>query len=762
MYIGSPPRKYQHSIFETARSYNTLAVLPTGIGKTVIAMMLCARRLLVYPSMKVVILAPTKPLVEQHESSFRSSLALPDEKIVAFTGSISPSKRQELWKQASIIISTPQTLENDILSNTTSLEDVSLMVFDEAHRAMGNYSYVFLAKEYLNASLYPRILALTASPGTDKESIETVCNNMGVERIEFRSTESSDVKPYTNKTSVSWEQVVLPEKLSSIASYLSTAFRSVITEIKQNGFLSRPPSSYNKTLLLRLQKELQQRLADGEKSSELLSSMSLTAQAIKIHYALELAQTQSIKALYAYIYSVFEDAQQSKSKAVKNLVLNPSFRSAFALCKEMYSSGEEHPKLFVLKSKVSALIKKNPRAKIIIFTQFRETAHAIESLLSGISSQLFFGQAKKNGVGLSQKKQKEVLDNFRNGSFSVLIATSVAEEGLDIPSVDHVFFYEPLPSAIRSVQRRGRTGRHSKGFVTVLIAKGTRDEASRWISFRREKKMYDTLREIAKSYRAIDKSQTSLDNMSSSSQIFDSKNNVLSSSQISSSKKPSQKRIVADFREKGSSLLKELRALPDISLELKQLEVGDFVLSSQACVEFKNTRDFVDSIVDGRLLSQMKSLTQYPKPILLLEGPEEDFNTRRVHPSAIKGALCSIALSFQIPIIRTSSPKESARMLSVMASQEQDTSGSSFSFHHAKPLDQKSLVEYITSSFPSVGPSLAKSLLEHFDSIHALVTASKKDLESIPLIGPLKASAIYDIIHTSYKTISKKNPRYSS
>jgi len=90
---------------------------------------------------------------------------------------------------------------------------------------------------------------------------------------------------------------------------------------------------------------------------------------------------------------------------------------------------------------------------------------------------------------MTQEQQREVLEKLRGGEANVLIATSIAEEGLDIPEVDHVVFYEPVPSEIRYIQRRGRTGRRVAGKVTILIAEDTVDEAFYWSSISRARKM---------------------------------------------------------------------------------------------------------------------------------------------------------------------------------------------------------------------------------------------------------------------------------
>ena len=118
----------------------------------------------------------------------------------------------------------------------------------------------------------------------------------------------------------------------------------------------------------------------------------------------------------------------------------------------------------------------NPQtnSNVLIFTQYRDTARRIVEVLSenGIKASRFVGQAKRRGdVGMKQDEQTSVLDSFRNGEFNILVATSIAEEGLDIPEVDLVIFYEPIPSDIRYIQRKGRTGRKSAGSVVILQAK---------------------------------------------------------------------------------------------------------------------------------------------------------------------------------------------------------------------------------------------------------------------------------------------------
>ena len=190
------PRLYQETIFNTAVSRNTLVVIPTGMGKTALAMMLAVKRKQQHPNSKILIIAPTRPLVEQHLQTFKKYIKDQEDKFTLFTGYVKPEKRAELWKTAEYIFSTPQGLENDIINKRIKLEEVSLLVVDEAHRAVKDYSYVWVSKQYNKLAKYPRILALTASPGSDLEKIQEVVTNLSIETIEVRTDNDPDVKPY--------------------------------------------------------------------------------------------------------------------------------------------------------------------------------------------------------------------------------------------------------------------------------------------------------------------------------------------------------------------------------------------------------------------------------------------------------------------------------------------------------------------------------------------------------------------------------------
>src|SRR3954452_19117820 len=205
-------RVYQNNIFESVKNKNSLVILPTALGKTIIAILVCAEFLYNYKSKRILIMAPTKPLVSQHMTSFLSVLRLPEDSIAVVTGKNSPQTRMAVWnqKEVRLVFATPEVVKNDLIERRLSLDEFSLLVFDEAHRAVKDYAYTLIAKYYIQQSSNPIILAMTASPGSEQGRIEEVCNNLSIEKIEYRNEDDVDVKQYINPIDTTWKWFTIP------------------------------------------------------------------------------------------------------------------------------------------------------------------------------------------------------------------------------------------------------------------------------------------------------------------------------------------------------------------------------------------------------------------------------------------------------------------------------------------------------------------------------------------------------------------------
>jgi ERCC4-related helicase len=729
------PRLYQQTIFNTAAGKNTLVVLPTGMGKTNIFLMLAAHRMKLYPQSKVLFIGPTRPLIDQYLLVFKKHFEIEEDKMAVFTGQVNPSKRAEMWKSARIIFSTPQGLENDVISNRISLEDVSLLGVDEAHRAVGDYAYVWLAGQYLKRAKYPRILGLTASPGSEIEKIEEVCQNLGIEQIEVRTDKDADVKQYIQEIKIDWVKVTLPPVFKDIQKYLSLFLKERMEKLKKWGILRRKDFQLkyvNKSELLALQAQLRGRAASGERDFVLWNAISILAEIMKIQHAVELLETQGVGALHAYLEKLQKEGMGGKTKAIKNVIKDVNYRCALLKTEKLFNEKIQHPKLIELQKIVAKEIKEG--TKIIVFNQYRDNACEIVNelnKLADVRAQLFVGQSKKKETGLSQKEQKEILEKFRAGEFNVLVATSVGEEGLDVPQVNIVIFYEPIPSAIRTIQRRGRTGRQESGRVIVLMALETRDVGYKWSAHHKEKKMYNTLAKIKNKLRLKYSPQASLEKYAAPEE---------------------NTKVIVDHREKGNMVIKEMIEL-GIAIQLEKIDNADYLLSSRVGVEFKTSEDFVNSLIDGRLLEQMRTLKRdFERPLVVVEGEQDIYSVRNVHPNAIRGMLATISVSYGIPILFTKNAKETSCLLKIIAKREQEEEGSEFNLHgEKKDMGLREWQEYVIGALPGVGPTLAKPMLREFKSVSKIINASEDELQKVEKIGPVKAKRIKEVTDSEYK-----------
>ena len=486
-------RDYQNSIVKTAITGNTLVILPTGLGKTPIAALVCAHCLENNKGRKILFLAPTKPLVEQHKATFekffRSGLEMR-----VITGSNQPAERSELYKDSDIVFSTPQTIRNDINAGKLSLNNYSLLIVDEAHRAVGNYAYPYVAKVFMQQA-GGLLLALTASPGSYKVRIDEIKQKLFVKNVEIRSREDTDVQPYIKQIKESRITVEFPIPMKTIQEYLKSIKSARIKKLMEWRIIN---SSYiAKTDIIKLQQELAKR-----KSGFSFAAISLLAEILKVDHALLLLETQCLHALQRY----FDSLAKQETRAVARLLKDENFKNALRLTNELVNEDIEHPKIDKLKEIVADEMSRNKYCHIIVFAQFRDTIAKIYEELKSIKGAApveFIGQAKKSGKGLSQKEQVQIINEFKLGFYNILVASQVGEEGLDITETDLVIFYEPTPSAIRKIQRTGRTARTRAGRVIVLMTKDTRDEAFHWSGFQKERRMKKLIYAIQKKQQSL-------------------------------------------------------------------------------------------------------------------------------------------------------------------------------------------------------------------------------------------------------------------
>ncbi|MFB6159352.1 MAG: DEAD/DEAH box helicase [Candidatus Nanohalobium sp.] len=710
-------RTYQEVIAASSRDQNTLVVLPTGLGKTVIAAMVASQKL---GEGKTLFMAPTKPLVQQHRKSFREFIDMPEEQLQVMTGDTRPAKREKLWKQKQAFFATPQIVENDLITGKVPVEEFSLLIFDEAHRASGDYAYNFIS-EKMNCQK----LALTASPGGDKEKILEVAENLEITNFEIRTEDDPDVEPYIEEKEVDWRKVSLDNRFETAKKKMEDARRTQLKELKKMGHVNS--TNVKKKQLLNMRGEISSKLSSTD-DPELYSAISHVATALKISQAVELLETQGVTQAHEYIRGLKND----DSKAAKRALEDEDMQKAKSLVEYLRKKGEEHPKIDETRSILSDL---SGSEKAIVFTEYRSTADRLVDELSeeGLKPVKFIGQ--QGDEGMSQEEQIETLSEFDEGKHNVLVSTSIGEEGLDIPAVDKVVFYEPVPSAVRDIQRAGRTGRQEEGEVVVLIAEDTRDEGYYWSSHHKKKNMKKTLKEL-KNSDEIQEKQKKLESFK------------VKEGRQQEEDEEKEVKVVADDRE--NSIAKEL-ARDDIRVEKKRLDVADFQVSDRTAVERKRTDDFIDSIIDNRLFEQIQELQQFKNPVLIIEG-ENLYTHRDIEPKAIRGALSSLALDYQTPIIWTDNEKDTVETLKAMARREQEQKGREVQVRGTKSgMTPEETMEFIVAGIPDINTKIAERLLKEFGTVRKIFTADTEELQKVKGIGEKTAEKIQDYVTREYQ-----------
>jgi Fanconi anemia group M protein len=638
---------------------------------------------------------------------------------------------------------------------------------------------------------------MSASPGGDADAVLRVCENLGLNEVTVMTEDDADVAAYTHETEVEWKRVELPEAVVRLRDALNEVIEERLSRLKELGVIDTTQPDLSQKELNRTRGRLQE-LIDSDQS-EGYQGMSVHAEVMKLRRAVELAETQSVEALRRYFERQRNAARSSgASKASQRLVGDPRVQRAMRTAADF---DDLHPKFRRTRLLLARTLGVEGGERVIVFTESRDTAEALtEFLREGFDARKFVGQSDTEGSeGMTQREQRETLDEFRDGAFEVLVSTSVAEEGLDVPEVDLVLFYEPVPTAIRSIQRKGRTGRQDEGRVVVLLAEDTRDEAYFWIARRREREMEAELRSLKgvaddvvaelddgqASLAAFDETEASADAEGDADAAADAESDGagpagsgadasapgLADFAAGTDDEPDDEpddglvatagtddedaavEVVIDQRELDSTVARELSTRDPLRTRLETLAVGDYVLSDRVAVERKSVADFLDTLLGGdrSLFAQARDLSRaYARPLLVVEG-EDLYGARNVEPDAIRGALASLAVDFGLSVLRTTDEDDTAALLSVIARREQETRDRTVSAHGEK--STKTLAEqqeYVVSAVADVGPVTASSLLDHLGSVEAVMSADREALTGADGVGEVTADRIREVVGSEY------------
>lgn len=708
-------REYQVRLAERCLERSLLVVLPTGLGKTALALLVVAEHLQRYPGKRCLILAPTRVLVHQHQEFLSHHLLLEEGAVASVTGEDPVKAREAVWQGAPVICATPQVALADFRRGLLRLEEFSLVVFDEAHRAVGRHPYTKLGMAFKARNPSGRSLGLTASPPGDPDSLRVVLATLGLEGVEVRDERSPDVRPYVKRVRVEWVEVELPPLMKRVRGELEKALKARLELLVERGVLAR-----GQVRSPRLKALLEARgRVDSSDNRELREALY---SSIRLLHAQGLLETQSLTAFTAFLERLEE---RGRGLGVKGLLTDRRVRAAYEAAEDALRQGVEHPKVDAL-IRVLRALRAGERA--LVFVNFRDSVDLLYSRLvaAGLKVGRLIGKAGKGG--LSQREQVAAVEALRRGDYNILLATQVGEEGLDIAECQLVVFYDNVASAIRYVQRRGRTGRRAPGRVVAFLTKGTRDEAYYWLSLRRARAAKRMVRE------AVEKEEVEEGPLD---------------------------RFLKEVGEEGPVVVMDVREEPGLKAALEQrgarvkveaLEVGDFVLGEGLAVERKTLEDLARSIMDGRLFRQAAQLKeQYPRSLVVVEWPP-GAEPGGVTPQALYGALASLLIDFGLPVLVTRGLEETGELLYRLAHREQVEHRREVRVRPGrKPTELPELQRYIVAGLPGVNATLAERLLRHFGSVYRIFTATEEELRGVEGIGEKLAKRIREVAQTPYK-----------
>ncbi|MFX0173617.1 MAG: DEAD/DEAH box helicase family protein [Candidatus Hodarchaeota archaeon] len=736
---NTEPRIYQQVIFSECVSNpgNTLVVLPTGLGKTVIMAYLAAYYLKNDPNKQILIITPTRPLVHQIKEILLQFIGnITPEMVLEVSGEIPPKKRQSNYPNAKIIVATPQTIENDLTYDRLQIQSIGLLCIDEVHRATGDYAYVGIA-----AQAKCQIIGFTATPGNNPEKILEVCENLKITKISYTDTGDLDVNKYVSIHTPKVIWIELPSEYESVLKNLQNYQDELMAILKDRIPMVLEFKYLGKREALGIHQHVVKLTKEDPKFGDLLIQSS---NLIRIQHLQELVESQGFP-------QAFQSLQKWRRKASsKALRLFLEDNRIISIEKSISKDLIVHPKLQELINEIKNAQRtaSSTDSKIIVFSNYRDTVRFLHTELSKLNFKagLFVGHSSsRDDKGLTQKEQLSVIEEFKDGELDILISTSVGEEGLDVGNCDLVVFYDSVPSVVRAIQRRGR-GRKKKSRVIHLVTKKTRDEAMYWAIKRKDKQMKEFLKNELPQLldnTQIQESQRTLDQFFKSNQDKFDINDENSALQI-----------IVDAREASGGIPKILKR-QGIRLTSQKLDVGDYILSNRLVVELKTYSDFINSIIDGRLFrstspgstSQLLRLSKQKLPLIIIQRESEPIS-QQIHINSIMGAISSIILDFKIPIVFTHNDLETAALLSQLAKREQTESPGQVQLPPVSKIEHsiKEIQLFMLSTIPGINIEKAKALLGRFKTIQEIGLADLDEIIEVPQIGKKLAIRIKTVL----------------
>ncbi|NQT49256.1 DEAD/DEAH box helicase family protein [Candidatus Kuenenbacteria bacterium] len=469
-------------------------VYPTGIGKTIVAFFVMDHYL--RSGKKVLFLAHTTALINQHMESARSLFKLPDEKINKITGRISEKKRVKLWGESRIIFATPQTIDNEIKKGTIDFDNVGFVVFDEMHMADKKYAYVALAKLAKEKDI--RTIGLTASSGRAKR-IEVLEDNYNIKWWVYRSAE--ELKKFVFPKQHLPIIIDYPRLHRHAMKFLRSKIVLIHNELASTGLIDRIEATedtdrrfpfYRLTELNKLYPPLKRWLDNQKKEKPYFTDpingkrsswqhfMVMYIAYYKLMHLLHVFVTEGYEVSLEYVEKIRCELVNKGTPERPHYRYNAAFVILFDYNTERFIKGLHyfidneiaHPKI----ARILELIEeyKDRNYRMLVFSNFESTVKALKEYLTKMG---YTVETIAGSKFMKPKEQQAVLARFKEREFQILLSTTVVEAGIDVPKIDVVINYSMPLTGIARIQRGGRAGRTAVGLVYYLIMENSNDSS---------------------------------------------------------------------------------------------------------------------------------------------------------------------------------------------------------------------------------------------------------------------------------------------
>lgn len=469
-----PRRTYQYDISQVCFKHNTLVCLPTGTGKTFIAAVVIMNFYRWFPKSLIIFCATTRALVEQQINACNKYTNIPESDTVVLVGSTNSELRKNIWDDYRVVYATPQTIENEIKKDKLNPSKIALIVFDEAHHAHGKHSYCNITRSIAERSSQFRVLGLSATPGSNIDSIQDIIYNLMISKIVYKDDTDQDIAQYQHKTDIEYITVKADGDDEDVTVYLNQCIQFLANPLQNAQIITTMDTNYlsRGAVFMAMNKYKSQgtsQLNYHKNMSYLLLLLSLTAMKEKLQKYGASFLDKAIK----------EFEKKPATQERKILMSQPSYIQLSKKCQRMTNSS--HPKLTKLQSILEEFFANSSDSRCIIFASLRDVAKNIEQQIrtvKNVKCHVFTGKSStETDEGINEKEQQAIVNLFRKGNINTIIATCVAEEGLDIGEVDLIVCYDVQASALRTFQRIGRTGRKRAGRVIFLLSEGVEERA---------------------------------------------------------------------------------------------------------------------------------------------------------------------------------------------------------------------------------------------------------------------------------------------